>query len=776
MNPHTLHKPDNHRTMSKSSARPRIVFVVDMPNWAHDFKTENLRRVLGNEFEIRKCYQSDLTEEDLDQADLILVYYWLQLERLPHLAHAFRRNRNRLLVGVTSNWELEEARREPGFALLREFASAVFVNNLSLYRECQPVLKTPVFYTPNGVDTRFYHPPVVKEPAYPLRAGWAGSLTNREAGYRGYHDVIVPAVAAVEGTKLVTAACEEKWRGPAEMRDFYQSLDVYVCASRTDGTPNPCLEAAACGVPLLTTSVGNMPELVRHGINGFLIERDIEDLKNKLSLLRDDSALRQSLSQRIHEDVKTWDWTIRSQAYRQMFDEMLKTVPASSFSLPDAVDSEADVNGYSVAKDRKAERVKEALIDQARRNASLIPATFFENQREPEVTIVMLSYGRSDMTLNAVRALSDNVRIPFKLLLIDNNSGDEIQKQLEEADSKHDFLDLILLRENLGCTGGRMYALQFVKTDYVMFLDNDIEVLPGALEHLLYSMKLHPEITAATGMAVFPDGLVHVSGGDYWPEDGVLHYDLTGAAKPFDDPAVTPSGRCHWINASMTMYQTSVLLEQPFDRSLDFTKRGYYEDLEWSYRLNQTAAHRFERVIESIGIHYHEPVLAGEPVSKDRRQHAMKYVEGIAYFYKKHGMIIQNLFDFIPEFRSSNQLTLQSIRIFLELVISRGGEWVLDKWNNDQLAPLFMGPSLLSELADKEQAIESLAREVAAKQQSIESLALDVAEREQALSSLGGRLLRLYGKIKYPYLLPVYRFLRLMPPAADVTRKEGRTA
>jgi GT2 family glycosyltransferase len=445
-----------------------------------------------------------------------------------------------------------------------------------------------------------------------------------------------------------------------------------------------------------------------------------------------------------------------------MFEAMLNEKAASTmgFSKQVAVASESGASGQFFVQD-SAGRVKEKLVERARQNASLIPATFFENQREPEVTIVMLSYGRSDMTLNAVRALRDNVRIPFKLLLIDNNSSDEVPKQLKEASSEYEFLDLILLQENLGCTRGRMDALQFVKTDYVMFLDNDVELLPGAVEHLLHAMKRNSEIHAATGMAVFPNGVIHVSGGDYWAEDGILYYDLAGAGQRFDDPAVPPSGRCRWINASMTMYQTSVLLEEPFDRSLDFTKRGYYEDLEWSYRLNKVGPHRFERIIESIGIHYHEPVVAGEAQRNERRENAMKYVEGIAYFYKKHGMIVQNLFDFIPEFRQTEQMTIQSVAIFLELVDSRGGEWVLDKWNSGQLAPLFMGPALVSELADKEQAIESLVR--------------DLAEKDQALSSLGGRLLRLYGKIKYPYLLPVYRLLRLMPPEANVTPSKNRT-
>ncbi|HET6892701.1 MAG TPA: glycosyltransferase, partial [Pyrinomonadaceae bacterium] len=216
-------------------------------------------------------------------------------------------------------------------------------NNLLLYRQYQPLLKLPTLYTPNGVDTTFYHPNPSKAPSSLLRVGWAGSLTNMGSGYRGYHEFIVPAAAAVERVELLTAAREDKWRGPEEMREFYRSLDVYVCASRTEGTPNPCLEAAACGVPLLTTCVGNMPELVRHGINGFFVERDVDDIASNLRTLRDDSNLRTAMSSQIQQDIQAWDWSVRSRAYREMFEEMvLKAGSRDRVSRANVKDSVAD--------------------------------------------------------------------------------------------------------------------------------------------------------------------------------------------------------------------------------------------------------------------------------------------------------------------------------------------------------------------------------------------------------------------------------------------------
>ena len=335
-----------------SSTMPRVLFIVDRPNWAHDFKTRNLMRLLGSEYDIRLRYQTDVTEEDIDGATLVLIYYWLQFKRMEPLIPVFRRNRHKLLVGICSSYEFEEDRQAEGVAHIRDLASGVFMNNLLLYRQYQPLFKIPAFYTPNGVDTTFYSPETSKASASRLRVGWAGSLTNRSPGYRGYHEFIVPAVAAVDRVELRTAAREDKWRGPEEMREFYRSLDVYVCASLTEGTPNPCLEAAACGVPLLTTCIGNMPELIRHGINGFFIERDVDDIARHLRIVRDDNNLRLAMSGQIQNDIQAWDWSLRSQAYRDMFQEMVPKArlgePVSVTNAKDAAAADSDKSAFRV--------------------------------------------------------------------------------------------------------------------------------------------------------------------------------------------------------------------------------------------------------------------------------------------------------------------------------------------------------------------------------------------------------------------------------------------
>ena len=50
-----------------------------------------------------------------------------------------------------------------------------------------------------------------------------------------------------------------------DMPSLYGTLDAYLCLSRVEGGPMPVFEAAACGVPVISTAVGRIPEVLVPG-------------------------------------------------------------------------------------------------------------------------------------------------------------------------------------------------------------------------------------------------------------------------------------------------------------------------------------------------------------------------------------------------------------------------------------------------------------------------------------------------------------------------------
>jgi len=64
-----------------------------------------------------------------------------------------------------------------------------------------------------------------------------------------------------------------------------------------DGIPNVLVEAMAAGVPVVTTRVSGIPELVEDGVNGLLVRPDDPaELADALLRIHSDAALRERLA------------------------------------------------------------------------------------------------------------------------------------------------------------------------------------------------------------------------------------------------------------------------------------------------------------------------------------------------------------------------------------------------------------------------------------------------------------------------------------------------
>lgn len=78
---------------------------------------------------------------------------------------------------------------------------------------------------------------------------------------------------------------------------YLQSADAFVLPSATEGLSNSLLEALACGVPAVATSVGGAVDVIQDGIQGLLVPPDSPTkLSDAIFRLLDDSSLRGSLA------------------------------------------------------------------------------------------------------------------------------------------------------------------------------------------------------------------------------------------------------------------------------------------------------------------------------------------------------------------------------------------------------------------------------------------------------------------------------------------------
>jgi glycosyltransferase involved in cell wall biosynthesis len=63
------------------------------------------------------------------------------------------------------------------------------------------------------------------------------------------------------------------WIGQ-NLPDYLNELKLIVLPSYTEGLPSIILEAMACGTPVLATPVGGIPDIIKDGITGFILENN----------------------------------------------------------------------------------------------------------------------------------------------------------------------------------------------------------------------------------------------------------------------------------------------------------------------------------------------------------------------------------------------------------------------------------------------------------------------------------------------------------------------
>lgn len=108
----------------------------------------------------------------------------------------------------------------------------------------------------------------------------------------------------------------------ANMKEFYSAMDIIALTSNWEGTPMCLLEAMRHGLPIVTSYVGGIPDMIRPGIEGLVFEDgdESECVKHLISLITDNN-LREQLGQnaqlRMDTDLSPHKWAARHTAHYQ---------------------------------------------------------------------------------------------------------------------------------------------------------------------------------------------------------------------------------------------------------------------------------------------------------------------------------------------------------------------------------------------------------------------------------------------------------------------------
>jgi glycosyltransferase involved in cell wall biosynthesis len=152
--------------------------------------------------------------------------------------------------------------------------------------------------------------------------GWIGRMTSVKrtddvlVAFKRVRDSGVDACLCMVGDGPDRPQLEQRAHELGVMRDtlflgyqedvapYYAAFDALVLPSSNEGTPVSAIEALAAGRPVVATRVGGVPDVVREGEDGFLVEAgDTEQLAERLVRLARDPQLRERMGEQGRERV-----------------------------------------------------------------------------------------------------------------------------------------------------------------------------------------------------------------------------------------------------------------------------------------------------------------------------------------------------------------------------------------------------------------------------------------------------------------------------------------
>ncbi|MDQ7782470.1 MAG: glycosyltransferase family 4 protein [Desulfomonilaceae bacterium] len=164
---------------------------------------------------------------------------------------------------------------------------------------------------PNGVDTDYFTPDLPQRSTHPSLI-YVGRLVEQKdpltllKAFRLVVDDLPQARLVMVGNGDLRPAIDEFVRshslgsrvqvlnGTKDIRRYLQKSWAFVLPSVFEGSPNVVIEAMACGLPIVSTRVDGVPELVRDYETGFMVEpQNAEALAEAMiKVLSDDEKCR----------------------------------------------------------------------------------------------------------------------------------------------------------------------------------------------------------------------------------------------------------------------------------------------------------------------------------------------------------------------------------------------------------------------------------------------------------------------------------------------------
>jgi GT2 family glycosyltransferase/glycosyltransferase involved in cell wall biosynthesis len=237
-------------------------------------------------------------------------------------------------------------------------------------------------------------------------------------------------------------------------------------------------------------------------------------------------------------------------------------------------------------------------------NVKLEPLKF-KRPKSPDVSIIIPAFNKVEVTYLALCSLlvAQN-DASFEVIVVDDASTDETAK-LEEIVSGitvlHNDQSQRFIR---ACNRGAEAA----KGDYIVLLNNDVEVTTGWLDELIAAFGRFDKVGLAGSKLLYPNGELQDAGGIVWSSGNPWNY---GNRQNAEDPRFCYARQADYLSGAALMVPAAIWREVGGLSS--YMEPMYFEDTDFAFKVREAGYSTW--FIPSSVVYHYEGMTSGTDVT-----------------------------------------------------------------------------------------------------------------------------------------------------------------
>lgn len=105
---------------------------------------------------------------------------------------------------------------------------------------------------------------------------------------------------------------------------YYKAAEVFVLPSLRESFGVVNLEAMACGIPIVASNVGGIPDVIKHGENGLLVPpKDPEALADAIIYLLENEEEREKMGRNGRKISKNYSWAMIAEKTEKVYEKLI---------------------------------------------------------------------------------------------------------------------------------------------------------------------------------------------------------------------------------------------------------------------------------------------------------------------------------------------------------------------------------------------------------------------------------------------------------------------